>query len=147
MTQLLATLDSYAPGRPLRWRALLVPLLALAIAGGGVALAVGATRPEPREVTLVARGMAFYLPDDPTPNPRLVVASGEPLRLLLRNDDRGMPHDLAVPDDDGDWIRTREVRGAGETAALTFEAPDTPGTYEYVCLLHSRMMRGILLVQ
>jgi FtsP/CotA-like multicopper oxidase with cupredoxin domain len=148
MTQLLATLDSFAPGRASRPRTLLVPLLALLLLGGGVALALQtAARPQPRELTLVARGMAFYLPGDSTPNPRLVVESGEPVRLVLRNGDRGMAHDVAVPAGDGERARSREVRGAGETAELSFRAPETAGTYEYVCTLHSRMMRGVLEVR
>jgi Copper binding proteins, plastocyanin/azurin family len=130
-----------------RPRALLLPLLALLVVGA-VAFAVQAAgRPEPREVTLLARGMSFYLPGDPAPNPRLVVARGENLRFVLRNEDRGMPHDLAVPGGDGDWNTTRTVRGGGESAGLTFHAPRAAGEYEYLCTLHSRMMRGVLEVR
>ncbi len=125
-----------------------VVLLALVLLGGGVALALQvATRPEARELTLVARGMAFYVPGDATPNPRLVVDRGEPVRLTLRSGDRGMAHDVAVPASDGETARSREVRGAGDTADLRFRAPETAGTYEYVCTLHSRMMRGVLEVR
>jgi hypothetical protein len=151
MTQLLATLDALTPGRTTRPRALLVPLVALLIVCGGVALVVqAAVGPEPREVTLLARGMSFYLPDDPTPNPRLVVERGEEIRLVLRNEDSGIPHDVAVPfGDSGDGGRqaTRELRGAGDTADLTFRAPEAAGEYEYVCTLHARMMRGVLEVR
>jgi hypothetical protein len=149
MTQLLTTtLDAIAPDRRSRSRAalLVTPVLALAVACGGV-LAARAARPEPREITLVARNMAFYLPGDPTPNPRLVVERGEPVRLLLRNGERGMPHDVAVPDGDGGWDASREVRGKDETAELRFEAPETAGGYEYICTLHARMMRGVLEVR
>jgi hypothetical protein len=139
------------PGRAARPRALLVPLVALLIVCGGVALVVqAAVGPEPREVTLLARGMSFYLPDDPTPNPRLVVETGEEIRLVLRNEDAGIPHDVSVPfgnDGQGSRRATRELRGAGDTADLTFRAPDAPGEYEYVCTLHSRMMRGVLEVR
>jgi Copper binding proteins, plastocyanin/azurin family len=145
MTQLLSTL---APGRSSRPRSLLVPLLALALLCGGIALVVqAAVGPEPRTMTLLARGMAFYLPGDPTPNPRLAVARGEEVRLVLRNEDRGMPHDVAVPDAGGDRKVTREVRGRGDTAGLTFRAPQTAGNYDYVCTFHSRMMRGVLEVR
>jgi Copper binding proteins, plastocyanin/azurin family len=126
----------------------LLATLALLVACGGVALVVqAAVRPEPRTVTLLARGMSFYLPGDPTPNPRLVVARGEEVRLVLRNEDRGLPHDLEVPEDGGDRRATREVRGIGDTASLTFRAPEAARDYEYVCTLHSRMMRGVLEVR
>ena len=151
MTQLLATIDALTPGRSSRP---LLPLLALLLVGGGIALAVqAATRPEPRTVTLLAQGMSFYLPGDATPNPRLVVERGEEVRLVLRNQDRGISHDLAVPDGDGgrgepgELKVTREVRGLGESADLTFRAPEVKGEYEYLCTLHSRMMRGVLEVR
>ena len=131
-----------------RPRVLLLPLLALLLVCGAVAFAVqAAVGPEPRQVTLLARGMAFYLPGDSTPNPRLLAERGEELRFVLRNEDRGMPHDLEVPEAGGDRKATREVRGVGDTASLAFRAPETPGDYEYVCTLHSRMMRGVLEVR
>jgi hypothetical protein len=148
MTPLLATLETFVPGRVFRPRALLVPLLALLLAAGAIGFAVHAAgRPEPREVTLLARGMAFYLPGDPAPNPRLAVGRGEEVRLVLRNLDAGIPHDVAVPDAGSGRKASREVRGAGDTADLTFHAPEAPGEYEYICTLHSRMMRGVLEVR
>jgi plastocyanin len=125
-------------------------LLALAVAIGVVLTVQAAVRPQlrtARTVTLVARDMAFYLPGDPTPNPRLSVARGEEVRFVLRNDDRGIPHDLALPLENGEWRSTRQVRGAGESAGLTFRAPQLRGEHEYVCTLHSRMMRGVLEVR
>ncbi len=97
----------------------------------------------PREVVLIARGMAFYLDGDPsTPNPTLEVRAGERLRVVLRNQDRGMTHDFAVPAVAAamnaiDWNQSGEV---------TLDVPDTPGTYEYVCRPHALMMRGIIRV-
>ncbi len=149
MTQLLATLDAFAPGRISQPRKLFLPLLALLLVGSGIAIGVQAAgHPEPRTVTLLAQGMSFYLPGDPTPNPRLVVESGEKIRLVLRNQDRGIPHDVAVPDgEQGNQKISREVRGLGESADLTFRAPEAKGEYEYVCTLHSQMMRGVLEVR
>ena len=97
----------------------------------------------PREVVLIARGMAFYLDGDPsTPNPTLEVKAGERVRIVLRNQDRGMTHDFAVPAVAAamnaiDWNQSGEV---------TLDVPDTPGTYEYVCRPHALMMRGIIRV-
>jgi hypothetical protein len=130
-----------------RPRALLLPLLVLCVCGVIAFALRAAGGPEPRQVTLLAQGMAFYLPGDPTPNPRLVAARGEELRFVLRNEDRGIPHDLEMPQEGGGRRATREVRGVGDTASLAFRAPETAGDYEYVCTLHSRMMRGILEVR
>ena len=96
-----------------------------------------------REVTLVAKGMAFYFENDlGTPNPTIEVRAGERLRLVLRNQDRGMTHDIAVPAAGAamDLINWNE---AGEVG---LEVPDTPGTYEYMCRPHRLMMRGIIRV-
>lgn len=96
-----------------------------------------------REITLVTRGMAFYLEGDPnTPNPVLEVKAGETVRVVLRNQDRGMTHDFTVPSfsaalDAIDW---------NEEADVTFEVPKTPGTYEYICTPHGLMMRGRIIV-
>ena len=94
-----------------------------------------------REITLVARGMAFYLDGDPsTPNPTIEVQAGARVRIVLRNQDRGMTHDFAVPAvaaamNTIDW---------GESAEVTLDVPDMPGTYEYVCRPHHLMMRGMI---
>ena len=151
MTHLFAALLLPASGgasRRSQRGALLARVLALLMAGGGVVFAVqAATRPEPRTVTLLARGMAFYLPGDPTPNPRLRLERGERVRFVLRNGDGGIPHDLAVPGEGGGREKSAVVRGAGESVDLTFRAPATAGEYEYLCTLHSRMMRGVLEVR
>jgi plastocyanin len=99
--------------------------------------------PPTREVTLVARGMAFYGDgDSSTPNPMLEVRAGERVRVVLRNEDRGMRHDFAVPAVD---VAMDTIRW-DESGNVTFDVPDTPGTYEYVCRSHALMMRGIIRV-
>jgi plastocyanin len=127
-----------------RPRALLGPLAVLVLAAlAGFAMRAAA-RPEPRTVVLTARDMAFWTEDSSTPNPAIAAAPGEALRLELRNRDRGMAHDLALP---GLGRATPVLAGAGESAALELRAPDEPGDYEYVCSLHSRLMRGLLTVR
>jgi len=44
---------------------------------------------------------------------------------------------------------TTDQAGPGETVEVTFTAPDTPGTHEYVCTFpgHFAVMRGVLTVQ
>jgi FtsP/CotA-like multicopper oxidase with cupredoxin domain len=49
-----------------------------------------------REITLHARGMAFYLPGSEAPNPTLRVTAGESVRVTVVNDDPGVKHDLEV---------------------------------------------------
>ena len=96
-----------------------------------------------REVTLMARGMAFYLEDDPeTPNPTIEVTAGERVRVVLKNEDRGMVHDFAVPalNTGMDLLRWNEE---GE---VTIAVPSRPGTYEYVCNPHRLMMQGVIRV-
>ena len=121
-------------------------LLAGLLVGGGIALSVGAAvRPEPtRELTLIARDMAFYLPGDPTPNPTLVLSRGERVRITLRHEDPGMTHDFAV---ESQKVTTDPLRRAGDTTAVVLQAPEGPGESEYVCTFHRLMMKGVLKVQ
>lgn len=97
----------------------------------------------PREVTLIARDMAFYLASEPeTANPVIEARAGERLRVVLRNRDRGMTHDFSVP-------AVEAATGTlswNEEEQVTFEVPHEPGTYEYVCRPHLLMMKGTLRV-
>jgi hypothetical protein len=111
---------------------------------GALAMTATVPRPADREITLVARGMAFYLlGDSVTPNPPLILRAGERVRVVLRNDDRGITHDFAFPTADAaldqlDW---------NEEGSVVFDVPDTPGRYEYICRPHMLMMRGQIVVQ
>lgn len=102
------------------------------------------SEPRAREVTLVARDMAFYLEGDTrTPNPTIEVKAGERIRVVLRNEDRGMTHDFAVP---ALRVVTHLLRW-NETGEIAFEMPGAPGTYEYVCNPHRLMMAGRIVVR
>ena len=96
-----------------------------------------------REITLVAKDMAFYLEHDlNTPNPTLEVKAGERVRITLRNRDRGITHDFAVPVlrkavDQIDWNESDDV---------VISVPKRPGTYQYECQPHRLMMRGTIRV-
>lgn len=118
-----------------------VALVALLMMVGVLLTAM--VRPPAREVTLVARDMAFYLDGDPgAPNPTIEVRPGERIRIVLRNQDRGMVHDVAIPA----LHAAGRLIGWNQEADLVFTAPAIPGMYEYVCTPHSLMMRGVVLV-
>jgi plastocyanin len=109
----------------------------------GAALLAVSRVPE-REIVLVARGMAFYLEDDPgTPNPTITVKAGERVRVVLRNEDRGFVHDVAVPAVDA----AVDQVSWNDASATTIEMPSTPGAYEYFCRPHRLMMHGTIVVQ
>ena len=95
-----------------------------------------------REVTLHARGMAFYLPGSNLPNPTLHVTAGDSVRVTVVNDDPGVRHDLAV-ENLGLTIAPLATT-PGSRGSATFEAPALPGRYPYVCTFHAQMMRGVL---
>jgi plastocyanin len=130
---------------PLRIVAIAV-LLLIVVAGGVILPATGvwppARSPE-RQITLVARNMAFYLENDPsTPNPTIQVKPGERVRIVLQNRDRGMVHDFAVP-----ALRAAlDLVPWNEDGDVMFEAPARPGTYEYTCRPHAAMMRGTIVI-
>jgi plastocyanin len=107
------------------------------------ALLAAVSRTPSREIVLVARNMAFYLEGDAgNPNPTLTISAGERVRVVLRNEERGFTHDFAVP-----LIGSRtDLINWNEDAAVTFDAPDRPGIYEYVCEPHAMMMRGQIIV-
>ena len=106
------------------------------------ALAAALARPAPREVTLVARGMTFYLENGNQPNPTLTFKAGERVRIVLRNEDRGISHNVAVPSSQAEFSPI----GWNQSAAVVFEVPEAPGTYEYWCRPHMMMMRGTIIV-
>lgn len=96
-----------------------------------------------REIRLVARDMAYYVEGESTPNPRLRIARGERVRIVLRNEDPGMMHDFTI----AAWkVQTARV-AAGEEARLTFSAPAEPGPAAYACSPHGQTMRGTMTVE
>ena len=106
-------------------------------------MVAGATEPT-HDITLVARDMAFYLPESAQPNPPIEVAREEQVRLTLVNRDAGIDHDLAVASLD---VETDAIPGDGASATIEFRAPRQSGVHEYVCRLHGKMMRGQLTVR
>jgi plastocyanin len=119
----------------------LIAIVVVFVVVGAMVAAVSGT--PAREVTMVARGMAFYLAGDSEPNPTIRVKAGERVRIVLRNEDRGFVHDFAVPAVDG----AVDQVSWSETSAATIEMPTAPGTYTYICRPHQLMMSGTLIVE
>ena len=100
-------------------------------------------RPQAREIILVARDMTFFLEGDPTPNPVLHFKAGEMVRVVLRNEERGVTHDFAVKA----WnVALEPIRGEG-ARSVEFQVPDRTGSQDYLCTPHSAMMRGQVLIE
>jgi hypothetical protein len=124
-------------------RRTLIGLIVLVACGIAALLPLIAESREPRdqrELVLVTKRMAFYLDGAGTPNPTIQMRPGERLKIRLVNEDSGIAHDFALP---ALSASTETVHGLGETSMI-LQAPDQPGTTEYICTLHGRMMRGTL---
>jgi plastocyanin len=129
--------------RPLRSLLAIGGAVIVAVGVAAAALVAGAAEPT-HEITLVARDMAFYLPQNAQPNPPLEIGREEQVRLTLVNRDTGIDHDLAVSSLD---VETAAIPGNGDSTTVEFRAPREPGVHEYVCRLHGKMMRGRLTVR
>jgi plastocyanin len=122
--------------------------VALATVGALALSDTASSETAPREIVLVAEGMAFYLDGasgaERTANPTLTLGRGETVRLVLVNRDAGMEHDWASRGLDAG---TPAVPGDGSVTSVSIEAPAEPGRHEYVCSLHARLMRGVIEVR
>ena len=87
-------------------------------------------------VVVVAKDMKFN-----QTNPTIFIRPGTKIRMVLRNEDPGMRHDLVL---EALGLETPIIK-AGESAVLEFEVEDE-GRFEYLCSLHPVMMKGILMV-
>ena len=104
----------------------------------------GAASTPPREIRLVVKDMTFYLEGQDAPNPTLRVRAGEHIRLVLRNEDPGMDHDLVIQS----WqVATSMLQRKGEEADVSFRVPDRTGTETYTCTPHAQMMRGSIHIE
>jgi plastocyanin len=118
-------------------------LMAIAVGVLTAVLAPAMTLEPDRELTLVVRGMAFYVDGDfDRPNPTIALKAGERVRIVVRNDERGITHDFAVPA----LGEATNLLTWNESDDVTFDAPVRRGVYEYVCNPHRAMMKGTLTV-
>jgi plastocyanin len=93
-----------------------------------------------REITLVARNMAFYLEGGTEPNPTIQVRAGEEVRFTVLNRDPGFVHNFVV---DAWDLETPFIEAEASTTVVV-RAPARPGRREYVCTPHGNMMRGVI---
>jgi FtsP/CotA-like multicopper oxidase with cupredoxin domain len=96
-----------------------------------------------RDIRIVVRNMTFYLEGSSEANPTLRLRAGERVRLVLRNEDRGMLHDFTVPA----WsAATPLIQGPLETE-VAITAPARGASTTYACTPHGQMMRGTIIVE
>ena len=112
------------------------------LAAAGV-LAVSASDPQPREIRLVVRNMTYYVEGERDANPTLRMKAGETVRIVLRNEDAGMKHDLVVPD----WGSGTGLIPGKREVAVVLHAPSLAGRAVYHCTPHEETMRGTILVE
>ena len=128
-----------------RNRAILVGVLvtAAAIAVSLLPMIASSDLDKVREVRLVARDMSFYLEGSSEPNPTLTFRAGERVKIVLRNEDAGIDHDLSIKS----WqAKTKLLEGRGEDS-LVIKVPAAKGTDSYICTPHSEMMRGTIRIE
>jgi plastocyanin len=101
------------------------------------ALLVGACSSAPppasfsgQSITVVAIGLKFQ------PN-EITLPAGQPLRIVLDNQDAGVPHNVHVFQGDTDLGRSTTVSGPGQTEVRF--GPLTAGTYQFACEVHPSM--------
>ena len=90
-----------------------------------------------QSITVVAVGLAFH--------PNVVeLPAGQPLRIVLDNQDSGVPHDVHVFQGDTDLGTSATVTGPGQTEVRF--GPLTAGTYQFACTVHPAMTGSITIV-
>ena len=123
-----------------RTRVMMATVVVLVVGGLATLLPLVAGSPEPREIIVVARQMAFYVNDEVTPNPTIHAAPGERVRITLISQDPGFDHDFAV----AAWrVNSAVLHGEGRNS-IVIQVPDKPGVTTYVCTRHAFMMKGII---
>jgi plastocyanin len=98
----------------------------------------------PRELVIVAKGMAFIVPPDSNrENPVIKFRAGERVRVVFKNESPGLLHNFQIPA----WkVATDEIR-SGQTAEVTFTVPAATGHPQYNCRPHAELMQGIIEVE
>lgn len=99
--------------------------------GSGTASVVNGVQ----QITIKARDFRF--------SPSTITVHPGKVEVVLVNDGGGAPHNFSVLDFPADFV---PLTADGQTARATFTAP-SPGTYEFVCTIHTKQgMTGKLVV-
>jgi hypothetical protein len=101
----------------------------------------GCYNDRPREVLIIARGLALTLASDESArNPRITMATGERVRVTLKSEAYGLIHDFQIPA----WsVKTDQVRG-GESTSVVFIVPPKEGRVKYISSPHAATVNGII---
>jgi plastocyanin len=120
-----------------------VSLVVLLLTGAGMFLPrLVASRESIREIRITARNMAFHVDSLAELNPGLALTAGEQVKVIFRNEDRGMLHDFGIPA----WgVQTGGVEW-GTERTITFKVPPAASAAAYTCTPHSAMMSGRIIV-
>jgi plastocyanin len=100
-------------------------------------------RSESRDLRLVVRNMTYYLEGSDEANPTLRLRAGETVRILLRNDDRGMTHDFTVPA----WKAATPLIQGPQEVEIAITAPARGANATYHCTPHGQTMKGTIIVE
>ena len=88
-------------------------------------------------IVLEAKNMAFN-----KTNPTLILRVGEPVKFIIKNEDRGMLHDFVIEELE---VTTSKPLKYGQSEEIVF-TPTQKGEYDYFCSYHSVMMRGKVII-
>jgi plastocyanin len=95
-----------------------------------------------RQIVLVSTDVEFYLEGKPEdPNPTLKLKVGQPVNLVIRNEEPGKVLHCFNTGDLG--VKTTGTLATGESEMLHF-TPKKRGTFVYACLLHANMVGKIV---
>jgi plastocyanin len=84
-----------------------------------------------QSITVVATGLQFQ----PT---QMSLPAGQPLRIVLDNQDAGVPHNIRVFSSDTEIAKSPTITGTGQTEVRF--GPLAAGTYQFACEVHPSMM-------
>jgi plastocyanin len=73
----------------------------------------------------------------------VTLPSGTPLRIILDNQDAGVPHDIRVFQGDHEIARSPTITGPGRTEVRF--GPLAPARYQFQCTIHPAML-GTLII-
>lgn len=91
-----------------------------------------------QEIILIAKEMVYN-----TNNPTLILKVGQPVRIIIINEDKGMLHDFVIEELD---ISISDPLEYGESEIVEF-IPTQKGKYDYFCSYHSKLMRGKIIIK